>query len=179
MKRRSPDSADAVSIETTVTNRQRMIPIGNMEFYRSFARRAMALVLDPEFCPKGPNDSVLTGRDALLTKVDFVFVSDRKIADIHKHFMQVDGPTDVITFDHGEIIVGTEVAARQAEEYSETLEREVFRYMVHGLLHLHGYDDKKPLEFRAMWMQQERFIWELSGKHRRGKRMPGIPNRKK
>jgi probable rRNA maturation factor len=73
-------------------------------------------------------------------------------------FMDIEGPTDVITFHHGEIVIGTEVAKRQAEEYAEPFGREILRYYVHGLLHLAGHEDAEESERKAMEAAQERIV---------------------
>jgi probable rRNA maturation factor len=75
--------------------------------------------------------------------------------------MNIDGPADVITFHHGEIVIGTEVAERQAAEYGEPLAREILRYLVHGLLHLAGHEDANPAERAAMEAAQETIIAAL------------------
>jgi probable rRNA maturation factor len=75
--------------------------------------------------------------------------------------MDIEGPTDVITFHHGEIVIGTEVAKRQAEEYGEPLGREILRYFIHGLLHLAGHEDAEDSERKAMETAQERIVETL------------------
>jgi probable rRNA maturation factor len=67
----------------------------------------------------------------------------------------------VITFHHGEIVIGTEVAQRQAAEFGEPLAREILRYLVHGLLHLAGHDDAEPLERATMESAQESIVSTL------------------
>ena len=47
-------------------------------------------------------------------------VSDRRIAEIHVDFMGIAGPTDVITFDHGDIVISAETAAQMARPASES-----------------------------------------------------------
>ena len=80
---------------------------------------------------------------------------------------EVDDPTvtDVITFPHGdgmgEIIVSYDTAIRQASEFNEPVFRELFRYMVHGLLHLHGYIDTEPEERERMFSRQEPLVREF------------------
>ena len=64
--------------------------------------------------------------------------------------MSVDGPTDVITFRHGEIVISVETAERQAKEYSTSFDRELRLYFVHGLLHLVGLEDKTDQGFKRM-----------------------------
>lgn len=70
--------------------------------------------------------------------------------------------TDVITFPHGdgigEILVSFDTAIRQASEFGEPVFRELFRYMVHGLLHLHGYIDTEPEERERMFSCQEPLV---------------------
>ena len=76
-----------------------------------------------------------------LDEVEVSFVDDDTIADLHLKYMQIPGPTDVITFGHGEIHISVETARSQAREYANDFERELMLYIVHGLLHLAGYDD--------------------------------------
>ena len=88
-------------------------------------------------------------------------MSDRMIAQVHRRFMNLRGATDVITFAHGEIIVSATTAAREAHQRMEPVEREVLRYVVHGLLHLNGHQDTEPQEAAAMWDVQEQIVAEL------------------
>lgn len=76
-----------------------------------------------------------------LDEVEVNFIDDETIADLHLQFMEIFGPTDVITFAHGEIHVSVETARAQARDYANDFERELMLYIVHGLLHLAGYDD--------------------------------------
>jgi probable rRNA maturation factor len=75
--------------------------------------------------------------------------------------MNIEGPTDVITFHHGEIVIGAEVANRQAAQYGEPLAREILRYLVHGLLHLAGHDDAEADQRAAMESAQEAIVSRL------------------
>ncbi len=72
--------------------------------------------------------------------------------------MQIAGPTDVITFQHGEIFISVETAQRQAESFATSLEHELRLYLVHGLLHLHGFDDRDPDARRRMHSTQEKIV---------------------
>ncbi|MFT5408736.1 MAG: putative rRNA maturation factor [Verrucomicrobiales bacterium] len=85
-----------------------------------------------------------------LEEIEVTLVSDGIIAAVHVDFMAIDGATDVITFDHGEIVISTETAAVQAVENGNSIERETALYVVHGLLHLAGYADKTDTEFTQM-----------------------------
>jgi probable rRNA maturation factor len=95
--------------------------------------------------------SVLSvSRAELPEEILVVLVSDRKISAIHQQFMGIADPTDVITFQHGEIVISVETAARQAAEYRTDLLHELRLYIAHGLLHLAGYDDHSEDGFREM-----------------------------
>lgn len=98
--------------------------------------------------------------------VSVALLDDREIARVHGHFLNDPGPTDVITFPYGssgEILISVETAARQALEYGGSWERELALYLVHGLLHLSGYDDRDEEGRRTMEELQEAVlsaVWE-------------------
>lgn len=98
-----------------------------------------------------------------LGEVEVALVDDEASARVHHDFMGIEGATDVITFDHGEIVIGVEVAGRQAVEFGESLERELFRYLVHGLLHLAGHEDESEDDRKRMEQVQEALVGELWG----------------
>ena len=79
-----------------------------------------------------------------------LLVSDRRMASLHRKFLNKAGPTDVITFQHGEIFISVPTAQRQAREFRTSLARELELYIVHGLLHLHGFDDQTEPEIKRM-----------------------------
>lgn len=98
-------------------------------------------------------------------------VNDRRIAQIHDEWMQDPTPTDVITFDLGsqpprrlvgDIAVSGETAARMAKELGWQPRQELAYYIVHGLLHLAGYDDLTPGERRRM-RKAEREVMVAAG----------------
>lgn len=93
-----------------------------------------------------------------LATLEVALVDDETSERVHVDFMNIEGPTDVITFHHGEIVIGVEVAKRQAAEYGEPFGREILRYFVHGLLHLAGHEDADAAERKAMEVAQERII---------------------
>ncbi len=96
-----------------------------------------------------------------LATLEVALVDDETSDRVHRDFMSIEGPTDVITFHHGEIVIGADVARRQAEEYGEPLAREILRYLVHGLLHLAGHEDENPEERAAMETAQESIVTRL------------------
>lgn len=96
-----------------------------------------------------------------LATLEVALVDDDTSARVHMDFMEIPGPTDVITFHHGEIVIGVEVALRQAEEYDEPFGREILRYFVHGLLHLAGHEDAEEAGRKAMEAAQEEIVAKL------------------
>lgn len=96
-----------------------------------------------------------------LATLEVALVDDETSDRVHRDFMEIDGPTDVITFHHGEIVIGVEVACRQAAEFGEPLVREIFRYLVHGLLHLAGHEDEAADERAVMEEAQEKILRRL------------------
>jgi probable rRNA maturation factor len=96
-----------------------------------------------------------------LATIEVALVDDETSARVHMDFMEIPGATDVITFHHGEIVIGVEVALRQAEEYGEPLGREILRYFIHGLLHLAGHEDHEEVDRTAMELAQEMIVSKL------------------
>jgi len=103
-------------------------------------------------------------------------VGAAEMARVNWQFLQHEGSTDVITFDHrspefqisnskfqihGELFVCVDDAIKQAKEFKTNWQSEVVRYVVHGVLHLLGYDDLKPALRRAMKREENRLVRRL------------------
>ena len=84
------------------------------------------------------------------------------MAPLHRQFLHQTGPTDVLTFQHGEIFISVETAKRHAHAFGNSLVRELYLYIVHGLLHLHGFDDRTPAGARKMKAMQEKILSDCS-----------------
>ena len=93
-----------------------------------------------------------------LERLDVMLVSDARIAALHRRFMNIAGPTDVITFQHGEIFVSAETAKANARRFRTTTDAEIRLYIAHGILHLMGFDDTTPSAARMMAKAQERLV---------------------
>lgn len=135
-----------------IFNHQEIHP-APLELWQEQAQRALPAILATAKSP----DATLRGLEA----VEISLVSDEAIARVHGDFMGDPTPTDVITFQHGEVIISLDTAQRQAAENGEPYEREVARYIVHGLLHLAGWDDHEEVDRKAMHEVQERIVAEL------------------
>lgn len=102
-----------------------------------------------------------------LASISFVLVDDRKMAALHREYMNIGGTTDVITFDlsespkgpmEGEIYICVPQAKRQANEYGVPLYFEAARLAIHGVLHLAGYDDDTPARRERMHLLEDRIL---------------------
>lgn len=90
--------------------------------------------------------------------IGIALVGTRSMAEANQRFLQHVGSTDVITFDygstptrlHGDLLISVPDAWQQATEFLTTGEAELLRYMIHGFLHLQGYDDRSPMDLRRM-----------------------------
>ena len=135
--------------QVIVRNLQRAVPIDVADLEK-FAAKALQLCL--QLRKSEPTD--LTK----LREVAVLFVSDRRMTFLHRRFLNQSGPTDVITFQHGEIFISAETARRHARTFVNSLAREVRLYVVHGLLHLHGFDDRSEADARKMKTAQEKIL---------------------
>ena len=147
--------AGTTRLLVTVCNRQRSQRVDTRLLQR-LAKGAVHTCLDHS----GTEKPVLHDLEA----VEISLVSDKKITGLHVRFMNVPGPTDVITFDHGEIVISVDTALRQAREHGQEVDRELFRYIVHGLLHLNGHEDATASGSAGMWKAQEEIVaasWPL------------------
>lgn len=97
-------------------------------------------------------------RKKLPEHLEATIVSDNVIAKIHMDFMNIPGPTDVITFPYGEIVVSAETASQNARTYGLRLEEEIALYVIHGILHLLGFDDKEKTSATIMRREQEKIL---------------------
>jgi probable rRNA maturation factor len=133
----------------TVHNRQRTMKVP-LPALQNFAQSALRGVLK---IPSRTTSALLELED-----INVILVSDRRMAELHRRFLDVSGPTDVITFQHGEIFVSAETARRQARRFRTSLEHELRLYIAHGLLHLHGFDDKDLRGAAQMKRAQEKLV---------------------
>jgi probable rRNA maturation factor len=122
----------------------------DIDYVGEAVKRAIPLCVE-----QAVNESPLLGLEQLEVSV----VSESEISEVHGRFLNDPTATDVITFDHGEIIVSADMAQEKASGLGHPTEAELLLYVIHGLLHLGGYNDKSESEFEEMSQIQER-IWE-------------------
>jgi conserved hypothetical protein TIGR00043 len=105
-----------------------------------------------------------------LSKVELsiALVSDAQIKRLNKRYRNKDKPTDVLSFPIGEkvedwlilgdIVISVDTAKRQAQELGHSLEEELKRLLVHGLVHLLGYDHELGGEEEKKFFELEEFV---------------------
>ena len=106
-------------------------------------------------------------------EVCFHFIARREMTRLNEGFLLHPGSTDVITFNHagsaelpvlyGEIFISLDDAVEQAAEFHTTWPAELVRYLVHGMLHLLGHDDRQPGARRRMKRAEDRLLRLLAG----------------
>ena len=124
-------------------------------------RRAFAIR-----CVRG----VITSARRLRGAITVIFVDDRLSRKLNRRFLGHDRPTDVIAFPldeksnlEGEIYVNLDKARRQARAYDVTGANETARLIIHGTLHLLGYDDRTRAKARRMKAREDFLVRQLAG----------------
>jgi probable rRNA maturation factor len=114
---------------------------------------------------------VLEGEGATDAEISVAFVDNATIHQLNKRYLNHDEPTDVLTFPlseanarklAGELVIGAEVAQAESQSRGHDVQAELALYVIHGLLHLCGFDDKSLTNVAAM-RQRERHYLELLG----------------
>ena len=101
--------------------------------------------------------------------VTYIFCDDEKILDVNRAFLQHDYYTDVITFDYstssclsGDIFISLDTVRSNAAALGIAFERELYRILIHGILHLTGQGDKTPESKEQMTAKEEAALAKLS-----------------
>ena len=114
--------------------------------------------------------SVLTEENISDYEISLAFVDNPTIHRLNKRYLDHDEPTDVLTFPlsdpsakklAGELVLGVEVARDQAAERGHDVQVELALYVIHGLLHLCGYDDKSPGHEQEMRRRERHHLAKL------------------
>jgi len=141
----------------------REILIANRHPRLRLDRRAVARVihtLDAHFFASASGQSKIANRKSKMSapsgELSVVFLTDESLAQLHADFLADPTPTDVITFEGdpaqgtaGEICVSVDAAIRQVGPRRD-FSAELTLYLIHGWLHLAGYDDLQPAKKRQM-----------------------------
>lgn len=103
-----------------------------------------------------------------VARVSVRILGDESMSEAHRRWCDVDGTTDVLTFDshetdglHVDLMICIDEARRRALEFGHDERRELLLYAVHGLLHGLGHDDHDPEAFTAMHHEEDRVLREI------------------
>ena len=99
--------------------------------------------------------------------ISIIFCSDNYILDVNQQYLQHDYFTDIITFDYcegdrlsGDLFISVDTVRENAIEYGAEFSEELYRVIVHGVLHLIGYDDHNDEDI-AMMRKKENYYLSL------------------
>lgn len=100
-----------------------------------------------------------------LGDINIIFCSDNYILDINQRFLHHDYFTDIITFDYcegeklnGDLFISIDTVRENAIQYGDGFPRELSRVMVHGILHLIGYDDHTAAQQKQMRAKEDYYL---------------------
>lgn len=129
----------------------------HVPYLRRQLRKVLALVANERRCA--------------LEDVSVALVGDARMSELHKRFMGIAGPTDVLTFPldkddrgrvtSGEVVVCVAEAVRQAKNEGAAVQTEMLLYAIHGILHLLGMDDRSAVGFERMHRAEDRLLMQL------------------
>ena len=119
---------------------------------------------------------ILRSLDCGSAELSLSLAADEEIRELNAGYRGIPRPTDVLSFslvdgecsEHrrdllGDVVIGIETAARQARERHRSLDEEVARLLIHGVLHLLGHDHEEPEAARLMRAEQRRIWRALQG----------------
>lgn len=102
-----------------------------------------------------------------LGDLNFIFCSDSYLHSLNQEYLHHDTLTDIVTFDQrehkdqplsGDIYISIDRIKENASKFGEPLEKELHRVIIHGVLHLLGYKDKKPADKVLMRKKEEAYL---------------------
>lgn len=133
--------------QVSISNRQKRHPL-RLTVFRQAAR------------------NVLAGEGVRTAQISVAIVDDPTIHRLNRQFLQHDYPTDVLSFLlerdgddlEGEIILSVDTAASSCGEFGWSVQEEATLYLIHGLLHLVGYDDHSPRDKKAMRAKEREYL---------------------
>jgi rRNA maturation RNase YbeY len=151
-----------VSQHLIVRNRQRIRAVNSRLLCR------MARVLIDEFSSTGSKMFARPGEDF---ELGIYLVTTQQMSRLNERFLQHWGPTDVLAFNYcevgafqGELFICLDEAVRQARRFGTRWEAELVRYLIHGILHLQGFEDQSRSGRRLMKRREDRLLRALGSR---------------
>lgn len=110
-------------------------------------------------------ESIFKKEKRKLSTLNYIFVSDKRLLEINRQFLQHDYYTDIITFEmgagastEGEIYISIDRVRDNARQLGTSFKAELHRVIFHGALHLCGYGDKTPKEEALMRKKEDFYL---------------------
>ena len=134
-----------------------------------------ATIVDKKFL-KGIAEKVLKGENKKKEYLSVAFVKKKRIRELNKKYRKEDRATDVLSFSKdsysafkipgsieglGEIIICPEIIKKNAKRYNSTLKKELARVLIHGILHLLGYEHEEGGKDADKMRKKEEFYLSL------------------
>jgi rRNA maturation RNase YbeY len=108
---------------------------------------------------------VISSEKKVIGNINYIFTSDKVLIEINKEYLKHNTYTDIITFNYneneivnGDIYISIERVNENWKLFSENFEKELFRVIVHGVLHLLGYDDKNDRLEKEMRQKEDSYL---------------------
>ncbi|MEM8939038.1 MAG: rRNA maturation RNase YbeY [Bacteroidota bacterium] len=106
---------------------------------------------------------IATDHHHLIRNLNYIFCSDQYLLNINKKYLNHEYFTDVITFNHstrnkmieGDIFISIDRVKENSNTLKTSFQQELYRVIIHGLLHLIGYDDKNDLDKKQMRKKED------------------------
>jgi len=110
--------------------------------------------------------NILNDKDQNTANISIILTNDKKLLQLNNQYFQQDVLTDVITFNleedgdpiDGEIYISLNRVSENAREFKQDTDRELKRVIIHGCLHLLGYDDQTPEGKKTMTRMEDHYL---------------------
>lgn len=135
----------------------------------SFNIENVSLKLSKRLLLKSWIKSTIAEEKKQASDISFIFCSDEYLLGINREYLNHSYYTDVITFDYtdgltvsGDIFISIDTVKANAEEFEQAFYTELYRVMVHGVLHLCGYKDATDSEKTVMRQKEDYYLTKLN-----------------
>lgn len=111
----------------------------------------------------------ITAENFKLGEIQYVFCDDNYLLKLNQEFLKHDTLTDIISFDysvgkiiHGEIFISVERVKENAKAFQVSFKEELYRVIIHGVLHYCGYKDKTPNDSQIMTQKENYYLNKIA-----------------
>ncbi len=115
--------------------------------------------IDKKFLGKVAKKTVQELKLKKFDEISIVIVGDKRIKSLNKKYLKRNRVTDVLAFDYGEIFICLPQAKKQAKEMGHSVKEELAILLIHGILHLSGYNDKTKISYNKI-VNKQKEIWQ-------------------